>query len=174
MPFSHVGSSGGSSGIIAKTIASPPETVVAFDGFELKWHNGTATSFDGVAIRFTGGGTRNMTYSVTEWYLAAGVHDSGHSTWGTANCWYTLPTALAAATTTSGGPSTATYPHTYPLGATFVGFGNPRLPQDVMREYILEDRTANKAYKITIKKNASTGEVAGPQTGTCTISVMAI
>jgi hypothetical protein len=150
----------GTSNLIAKTpFQAPPETVVAFDGFEIKWHNSSASSYDGIALRVTSG-TRLVRYHQTEFYLANAATDSGRSIWGSDNAWYNIPNLGGTATIVN-----STFPYNHTLGTTFQGIGNPALPNSNFRTYILDDVTNQQTYKITIRKVASTGEVLAAQNG---------
>jgi hypothetical protein len=59
-------------------VNAAPETVVAFDSLEIKWHNSSATSYDGIAIRATIG-TPSINYTNIEFYNANAVSDNGKS-----------------------------------------------------------------------------------------------
>jgi hypothetical protein len=142
-----------------------PETIVAFDGLEIKWHNSSATSSDGIAIR-TQSGSRNLRYSYAESYVANAAADSGRTLWGASNAWYAIPGVGAVATTIN-----TTYPYSQVVTTTFIGMGNPAMPNSSLRQYFLYDDTNSVSYRITTDKQASTGEVTVAQVGTCSIVV---
>jgi hypothetical protein len=144
---------------------SPPETVVAFDGFEIKWHQSSATSFDGIAIR-SQSGTRSLRYTSVEFYVANAVADAGKVLWGSNNAWYALTAATAVANITN-----TVYPYAQNISTTFLGFGNPAMPNADYRQYVLYDDTNQATYLITVDKQASTGEILTAQNGTCLIAV---
>jgi hypothetical protein len=140
------------------------ETVIAFDGLEMKWHQ-AGSSFDGITIR-TQAGTRSLRYSATEWYIANAAADGGKSTWGSNNAWYALPILGATATIIN-----TVYPYAQNVTTTFLGMGNPALPNADMRVYFLFDDTNKVTYRIFLDKQGSTGEITTAQTGTCMIVV---
>lgn len=141
-----------------------PETVISFDGLEVKWHQ-TWSSFDGIAIR-TQLGTRSLRYSDVEFYIANAAADWGKSTWGSNNAWYNLPVLWATATIIN-----TVYPYAQNVTTTFLGMGNPALPNADMRIYMLYDDTNKQTYRITVDKQGSTGEITTAQTWTCSIIV---
>lgn len=144
---------------------SGPETVVAFDGFELKWHASSATGYDGIAIRHTTA-TKSLRYTLTDFYLANAAADSSKALWGSNNAWYNLPNLGTVASVIN-----TTYPYAQNVSSTFIGMGNPAMPNADKRDYILYNDTDKVTYKITVDKQASTGEVLSAQNGTCFIEV---
>jgi hypothetical protein len=144
---------------------SAPETVVSFDGFEIKWLASSAATYDGIAIRVISG-TRQIKYTSTEFYLASSVHDSGKTLYGSDNTYYNIPNAGTLATL-----STPAFPHYFNLTTTFIGMGNPALPNSNHRIIMFKDVTNSQLYRITVYKNSATGEVLATQNGTCEIVV---
>jgi hypothetical protein len=77
-----------------------------------------------------------------------------------------LPTLIATATILN-----ATYPYAQTLSTTWLGIGNPAMPNSTFRVYILTNNTNGSRYRITTVKKASTGEILGVQNGVCDILV---
>jgi hypothetical protein len=152
--------------IVAMTpISAVPETVISFDGLQMKWHQSATGTYDGIAIRTTSD-TRSMRYTSVEFYTGTAAADGGKTLWGSTNAWYNLPAAGATATIIN-----ATYPYAQNVTTTFLGIGNPALPNSDTRIIFLYDITNGVTYKIYTDKQASTGEVQTAQNGTCAIIV---
>jgi hypothetical protein len=145
---------------------SPPETTIGFDKLEIKWHNSSAASYDGIAIRTMSATPQSINYSSTETYLANAVTDSGKATWGSDNAFYALPALTTIANLTN-----TVYPYARDITTTFIGIGNPALTNSHTRIYYLTNNTNGFRYRITCVKKASTGEVLAPQNGVCDIYV---
>jgi hypothetical protein len=166
MSYGNINPSLVSGAIIAMSpYNAPPESVVTFDGLEIKWHNSAAGSFDGIAIR-SQSGVRSLRYTSVEFYLANAAADGGKALYGSNNAWYNIPNLGAVATIIN-----AVYPYAQNVSTTFLGFGNPAMPNADYRQYVLYDDTNQATYLITIDKQASTGEVLAAQNGTCLIVV---
>jgi hypothetical protein len=157
-----------SGNIIAKTpYNAGPETVVVFDNMEIKWHQ-SGSSYDGIAIRSTTTPI-SLRYTSSEFYLANAAADGGKSVYGSNNAWYNLPNLGATATIIN-----AVYPYAQTIGTTFLGMGNPAMPNADYRLYKLYNDTTQTEYEIIVDKQGSTGEITTAQTGTCSIVVRKI
>lgn len=153
------GSSGISGNIIAMSpFNAPPETVVTFDGMEIKWHASSLTSLDGIAIRCITG-SKTLRYSTIEIYNVSAAIDNEKTLWGSTNAWYNIPNTLATA-----GIINAVYPHAQIVGTTFLGIGNPGLAQVDYRQFYLYNDTDSITYRITINKLATTSETLQART----------
>jgi hypothetical protein len=157
-----------SGNIIAKTpYNAGPETVVVFDNMEIKWHQ-SGSSFDGIAIRSTTTPI-SVRYTSSEFYLGSAAADGGKSVYGSNNAWYNLPNLGATATIIN-----AIYPYAQTISTTFLGMGNPAMPNADYRLYKLYNDTTQTEYEIIVDKQGSTGEITTAQTGTCSIVVRKI
>jgi hypothetical protein len=153
---------GGNNIIAMSPVNAPAESIVTFDGMQIKWSqniNG-AGGWDGLLIS-TISGTRDITYSSNESYVGSSQFDAGANMWGSQNYYYT--TALAVSNNT-------TFPHNKTISTTWIIIGNNGMFQHNIRKVYLTDVTNNNRYVITAVKKASTGET-GNQTGSCDIWV---